>query len=181
MFRQKFVTTVLGRKAWLNPYSDQCPRNARNSPIQGCLPKDTNILTDVGWKPIGEFTFGQVWTGKNWALAEKIYMGESRRVRLHLSDGRTFDCDDRHYLLTQDRVWPDWTHIDNIIGKSLVRDINEGWGMKVKKVEIKKIKLELEFDQEEFKQFAEMVHTVPDHEAYSDVADSIWKEIKHLN
>ena len=27
--------TVLGRRAWLNPYSSQCPRNALNNPIQG--------------------------------------------------------------------------------------------------------------------------------------------------
>jgi DNA polymerase-1 len=30
-----FVETVIGRKAWLNKYNDQSPRNARNSPIQG--------------------------------------------------------------------------------------------------------------------------------------------------
>jgi DNA polymerase-1 len=27
--------TILGRRAWLNPYSSQCPRNALNNPIQG--------------------------------------------------------------------------------------------------------------------------------------------------
>jgi len=29
------TTTVMGRVAWLNPYSGQCPRNALNNPIQG--------------------------------------------------------------------------------------------------------------------------------------------------
>jgi len=33
--RKKFVTTVAGRKCHLNPYSDQCERNAINSPPQG--------------------------------------------------------------------------------------------------------------------------------------------------
>jgi DNA polymerase-1 len=35
MEQKKSVQTVLGRRAWLNPYSSQCPRNALNSPIQG--------------------------------------------------------------------------------------------------------------------------------------------------
>ena len=33
--KKKYVETVWGRKFWLNQYSNQCPRNARNSPIQG--------------------------------------------------------------------------------------------------------------------------------------------------
>jgi DNA polymerase-1 len=33
--KRKFVTTISGRKSWLNPYSDQCERNAINSPTQG--------------------------------------------------------------------------------------------------------------------------------------------------
>jgi DNA polymerase-1 len=32
---KKFVRTAMGRKAWLNPYSGQCERNALNDPIQG--------------------------------------------------------------------------------------------------------------------------------------------------
>lgn len=31
----EYVETVAGRKIWLNPYSEQVTRNARNSPIQG--------------------------------------------------------------------------------------------------------------------------------------------------
>lgn len=33
--RKDFVSTVAGRKIWLNPYNFQCPNNARNAPIQG--------------------------------------------------------------------------------------------------------------------------------------------------
>ena len=33
--KKRTVETVWGRTFWLNPYSNQCPRNARNSPIQG--------------------------------------------------------------------------------------------------------------------------------------------------
>jgi DNA polymerase-1 len=33
--RKRFVTTIAGRKCHLNPYSDQCERNALNSPLQG--------------------------------------------------------------------------------------------------------------------------------------------------
>lgn len=32
---KKYVKTILGRRAWLNPYSNQCERNAVNSRIQG--------------------------------------------------------------------------------------------------------------------------------------------------
>jgi DNA polymerase I-like protein with 3'-5' exonuclease and polymerase domains len=32
---KKYVKTILGRRAWLNPYSNQCERNAINSRIQG--------------------------------------------------------------------------------------------------------------------------------------------------
>ena len=32
---KKFVTTVPGRKCWINPYSEQSKRNVLNSPIQG--------------------------------------------------------------------------------------------------------------------------------------------------
>jgi DNA polymerase-1 len=35
MQKKKYVTTASGRKAWLNPYSGQCERNALNSPVQG--------------------------------------------------------------------------------------------------------------------------------------------------
>jgi DNA polymerase-1 len=32
---KKCTYTVIGRKGWLNPYSEQCDRNALNNPIQG--------------------------------------------------------------------------------------------------------------------------------------------------
>ena len=35
MEKTTYTLTVLGRRAWLNPYSNQCPRNALNNPIQG--------------------------------------------------------------------------------------------------------------------------------------------------
>lgn len=33
--KKDYVETIFGRKAWLNPYSEQCERNAINSPISG--------------------------------------------------------------------------------------------------------------------------------------------------
>jgi len=33
--KRTYVTTIPGRKVWLNPYSNQAEKNARNSPIQG--------------------------------------------------------------------------------------------------------------------------------------------------
>lgn len=33
--QKHFVETIAGRRIWLNPYSDQCERNAVNAPVQG--------------------------------------------------------------------------------------------------------------------------------------------------
>ena len=35
MNKTNYTMTILGRRAWLNAYSSQCPRNALNNPIQG--------------------------------------------------------------------------------------------------------------------------------------------------
>ena len=111
-------------------------RLAVNVPVQGCLPASTRILTRQGWKPIGEFEAGDVWDGESWSGAERLNMGQDKRVRLTLSDGRSFDCDTRHKLLVHDEVWPRWESIDNIIGKPLVRD-NTGiqWGIEDREIE----------------------------------------------
>ena len=105
-------------------------REARNSPIQGCLPADTNILTPGGWVNMQNFVSGnQVWTGERWAKATKLDRGHAPRLRLHLSDGRTFDCDDRHYLLVAGKVWPEWCSVKNITGRDLIRDRCSKWGI----------------------------------------------------
>ena len=58
-----YVTTVGGRKSWLNPYSAQCERNALNSPIQGSaadlLKLSLNLLhqrwpTDLRFGVVGQ-------------------------------------------------------------------------------------------------------------------------------
>jgi hypothetical protein len=104
-------------------------RQAINTIIQGCLPADTCILTRSGWSPIGEFVDGtEVWTGNEWAPAVRLDRGPARRLRLHLSDGRTFDCDDRHKLLTQAGTWPEWTDVNEVQGVPLVRDKGTEWG-----------------------------------------------------
>jgi len=131
-----YVETLLGRRLWVNPHDRQWENNAVNSIIQGCLPSTTRILTKGGWVPIGTFQSGdEVWTGEAWATAEKLERGEAPRVRLHLSDGRTFDCDDRHIMLVKGGVWPEWCHVSSLVGRELVRCKGIEWGEQIGDVE----------------------------------------------
>lgn len=135
-----YVTTPFGRKVTVWELQSPNPairakgdRLLVNAPIQGgCLPADTRVLTrDGGWVPIGDFTdLSEVWTGSAWAPAVRLEMGSAERVRVHLSDGRTFDCDNRHKFLTYEDgfAWPQWCHIDSVEGRELVRDPSADWG-----------------------------------------------------
>ena len=132
-----YVQTILGRRRYLpglrsSEWSEKgrAERQVFNALIQGCLPADARVLTrDGGWLPIGEFVNGtEVWTGENWAKAIKVDRGVDTRIRLHLSDGRTFDCDTRHKLLVNDGVWPRWATMDEIVGLPLVRDTQTVFG-----------------------------------------------------
>lgn len=108
-----YIKTLYGK-----PITVEADREytAMNYLIQGCLFADSTVLTREGWTRIDSFIDGtEVWTGKAWAPAVKIYRGRDTRVRLHLRDGRTFDCDSRHKLLgarrgTQER----WLSVDDL-------------------------------------------------------------------
>jgi DNA polymerase I-like protein with 3'-5' exonuclease and polymerase domains len=112
-------------------------RLAINMPIQGCLPSDTKVLTPNGWESIGILSEKSVvWTGEKWATATKLNRGVATRLRLYLSDGRTFDCDNRHYLLVQDSTYPRWEAVENLTNKiPLVRDCGQDWGRDLNKEE----------------------------------------------
>lgn len=58
---KKFTTTVLGRKAYLNPYTNKSQRNAYNNPIQGTAADITKLcVTEMhkNWK--FDYPFGVV-------------------------------------------------------------------------------------------------------------------------
>lgn len=108
--------------------------------IQGCLPPWTRVLTRDGWQPIIEFTDGQeVWTGERWATATLIARGPARLVRVHLEDGRVYECDERHKLLGDTgSAWPGWRDVlDLSSGDILVADRadNDDWGRALYDVE----------------------------------------------
>lgn len=134
---QGYVESRFGRTLPIWEYQSDNPyirskgdRACVNYPIQGCLPRDTRVLTRVGWTPIGDFVDGQeVWTGAEWAPALRLEMGEAPRVRLHLSDGRTFDCDNRHRLLVKSEPWPEWKLVTEAKGLPLCRDAELDWGV----------------------------------------------------
>jgi DNA polymerase I-like protein with 3'-5' exonuclease and polymerase domains len=139
---QGHADTLGGRIRWFPVQTDFTEqqkgfyaRVGRNMPIQGCLPPDTRVLTPNGWLLIGDFNNGLIWTGEKWANAIKVNRGFAKRLKLYLSDGRTFDCDNRHYLLINDSVYPRWESIDNIVDKPLVRDVCSEWGNPIYAVE----------------------------------------------
>lgn len=137
------VETLLGHRRYLPEIFSQnddvrsaAERQAVNTLIQGCLPSDGRVLTADGWTRMDKFQDGSlVWTGERFAPAIRLDRGEDERVRLHLSDGRTFDCDTRHRLLVSDGSWPRWAGVDELVGLPLVRDAGQDWGRKDRDVE----------------------------------------------
>lgn len=106
-------------------------KHTKNLPIQGCLPESSKVLTKTGWKKLADFTEELVWTGNNWANAFKVYKGYAPKIKLMLSDGREFICDNRHKLLIYgNKAFPEWCHVKDILGKELVRDNSTSteWG-----------------------------------------------------
>lgn len=106
---------------------------AANFAVTACLPTDTRVTTRGGWLPIGEFKSGtEVWTGEKWAKATRLSMGVHPRVRLHLSDGRAFDCDTNHKLLVQTGPWPVWKNVLEMRDdEPLSQDFSTDWGQAI--------------------------------------------------
>ena len=136
--RYGYVRDMWGRIRYIPEIS--CPvhgiqeagaRQAANFPVTACLPADTRVTTRNGWIPIGEFIDGtDVWTGERWAKANRLSMGVHPRVRLYLSDGRTFDCDVNHKLLVHSGVWPEWKNVMDITDTdTLSQDTATAWGI----------------------------------------------------
>ena len=107
-------------------------RKSTNYRIQGCIPASSNVLTDKGWVTIGEFDNGIVWTGENWAPATKVSRGLAPIIKLTLSNGYEYICDNRHKLLVKsdNQLDTEFCHIDNILGKSVIFDTKiSKWGV----------------------------------------------------
>jgi hypothetical protein len=102
-----YAFTVLGRRrnvADINSHrrfeQGRGERQATNTGIQGCLPAETRVHTNVGMLPIGEIDpTGYVWTGLKFAPYTRLSMGKARRVTLCLANGQELKCDDRHKVL----------------------------------------------------------------------------------
>lgn len=130
-----YAETVLGRRRYVpninapeSKLRAEAERFAINMGIQGCLPSDSRILTPEGWIRISDWRGQLLWTGERWASAVKLCRGEAKRLKLHLSDGRRFGCDDRHFLLAQDKVWPRWFPVKDLVNIPLVQDQHQDWG-----------------------------------------------------
>lgn len=60
--KKNYVETILGRKVWLNPYTYQCEKNARNAPIQGTAAEQVKLaLVEIyknwNYEKWGQFGF----------------------------------------------------------------------------------------------------------------------------
>lgn len=120
--------TVLGRRRYLpdiiandDTFRWRAERQATNSPIQGCLPASTRILTTDGYVPIGEAPKqGIVWTGLKWAPYNLLDRGTCELATIELSNGQTLHCDTRHEVLVlaageyKFRKWVDLKRGDDV-------------------------------------------------------------------
>lgn len=74
--------------------------SSKNTPIQGCLPASTRILTANGVLPIGEASDrGTVWTGTVWADYIRLNRGVCELADIVLDNGQVLRCDTRHKVL----------------------------------------------------------------------------------
>lgn len=84
-----------------------------NYPIQGCLTKDSKVLTDKGWIEIKYLInkIVNVWTGFEWSEAIGLNMGSSRLAKIELSSGLTINCDIRHKLKNELNQWVEFSKL----------------------------------------------------------------------
>ncbi len=118
-----YAWTVLGRRRFLEgivssnrQVQAEAARQATNTPIQGCLPASTKILTKEGYIPIGDAPLaGVAWTGTSWEAYTKLDRGQCELAELTLSNGQTLTCDTRHSVLVLEhgayafKKWEDLT------------------------------------------------------------------------
>ena len=114
-------------------------RKSTNYLIQGCIPASSNILTDKGFCKIGDFESGIVWTGQNWAPANKVARGEAEIIKLTLSNGYEFICDDRHKLLgLNSKGEEQMFDVLDMVGEKIIIDLKKSnceWGSSINSVE----------------------------------------------
>lgn len=118
----EFIATLLGRRRQLKAinspdyrsFSEAC-RQAQNTPVQGCLPARTRILTVGGYIPIGEAPkHGCVWTGTGWGSYVKMSRGSCQLAEICLSNGQILPCDTRHEVLVEDPSGYEFRHFRDL-------------------------------------------------------------------
>lgn len=123
-----YAFTVLGRRRNIPQIASnrrkersQGERLATNTPIQGCLPAKTRILTKEGYLPIGDAPErGLTWTGTSWERYVKLDRGPAQLAQLTLSNGQVLDCDVRHSVLVNDGHNYVFKHYDELLAGDAV-------------------------------------------------------------
>lgn len=66
-----------------------------------CVTYDTKLLTDKGYKKIGDLVGKEVtvWNGKEWSIVTPFSTGTNPLVRVILSDGTSIDCTPYHKFI----------------------------------------------------------------------------------
>lgn len=86
-----------------------------NTPIQGCLPYNTRVLTSIGYQKIGEIPeVGSVWTGTKWANYKRLDRGECERAQVYLDNGHIIECDTRHSVLVERGTHCEFVSFDDL-------------------------------------------------------------------
>lgn len=126
--RKGMVFTYFGRPRVLFSYYNSsnksdwalADRSAVNSPIQGCLPSFTRVLTRHGYVPIVNLLPGEdVWNGLCWTPAEVIPKGPAHLVKVVTADGNVLWCDDRHKLKCSIDGEYKWVDVHDILNKDV--------------------------------------------------------------
>ena len=138
------MRSIYGRLRPLPTINDRNPqvrgraeREAINMPIQGCLPYETRVLTDGGYRRIGElYERGsrdlKVWTGTRFAEFEVLNRGKWELAELDFDNGQTLRCDTRHKVLVVGEdgyVWKSYGElaIGDRVCRSLPRQVESSY------------------------------------------------------
>jgi DNA polymerase-1 len=130
--KKGYVTTLMGRRRYV-PEIHANDRNTRefgkriaiNTPVQGCLPYETRVLTTEGYRPIGELYHEgrsdlQVWTGTAFAPFFALNRGPCELAELELENGYILRCDTRHEVLVVTEEGYLWKQYQDITSEDYI-------------------------------------------------------------
>lgn len=127
--REGYVSTYFGRPRRVKGYFDNgqisfANRTIVNTVVQGCHVYDNRILTDRGYRKIGElydehekdidsFDY-HVWNGFKWCRFFPVSMGKDIKYKLHFDNGQVIECDSRHKVRVFTESGTEWKYVKDL-------------------------------------------------------------------